>query len=74
MQLMPPKILAFSAHQSQIKSMARDFGGNRKVALILSMWRGDRADSSAPSMRNLGDYMDEGLQSEVGDEQSCSKL
>ena len=74
MQLMPPQILAFSAHRSQIKSMERAFGGNRKVALILSMWRGDKADSSPASMRNLRDYIDEDSQAEVGDDQSCSKV
>jgi len=34
------KILAFSAHQSGIKNMETEFGGNRKVALILSWQRG----------------------------------
>ena len=37
--LLLAKILAFSAHQSQMKKY-RGFGGNRKVALVLSRWRG----------------------------------
>ena len=32
-----------TAHQSQMKNMETEFGGNRKVALILSWWRGARS-------------------------------
>ena len=41
--LLLAKILAFSAHQSQIKIMETEFGGNRKVALILSWWSGEHS-------------------------------
>ena len=37
--LLSTKILAFSAHQSQVKNMETEFEGNRKVALILSQQR-----------------------------------
>lgn len=35
--LLLAKILAFSAHQSQMKNLETEFGGNAKVALILSL-------------------------------------
>ena len=35
------KIVAFSAHQSRIKNTETEFGGSRKVALILS-WQWGR--------------------------------
>ena len=41
--LLLTKILAFSAHQSQIKNMETEFEGNRKVALILSQQKGEHS-------------------------------
>ena len=38
--LLLAKILAFFAHQSQKKNTETEFRGNRKVALLLSWWRG----------------------------------
>ena len=35
--LLLAKILAFSAHQSQMKNMETEFGGNAKTALVLSL-------------------------------------
>ena len=39
--LLLAKISAFSAHQSQMKKYG-EFGGNRKVAVVLSRWRGEQ--------------------------------
>ena len=41
--LLLDKILAFSAHQSQIKNKGIEFGGNRKVTYILSWQRGEHS-------------------------------
>ena len=41
--LLLTKVLAFSAHQSQIKKMETEFEGNRKVALILSQQKGEHS-------------------------------
>ena len=38
--LLLARILAFSAHPSQKKNTETEFRGNRKVALLLSWWRG----------------------------------
>ena len=40
--MLPSKILAFFAHWSQMKNTETEFRGNRKVAFILSQWRGEQ--------------------------------
>ena len=50
MQLMPPQILAFSAHRKQVKITETEFGGNRKVALVLSWWRGEPSRLMPPEL------------------------
>ena len=37
------KTLAYSAHRSQEKNTETETGGNRKVAFILSRWRGEHS-------------------------------
>ena len=58
--MLPAKILAFSAHWSQMKNMETELGGNRKVAFILSQRRWEHCRLMheelcllTPSMRNL---------------------
>ena len=58
--------------------METEFGGNRKVALILSWQRGEHSrlmpQELCPSSRgSLGDYIDEGSKFWVGDEEQMCK-
>ena len=62
MQLMPPQILAFSAHRKQVKITETEFGGNRKVALILIRQRAEHSslmpqELCPHSMRSPGAYI-----------------
>ena len=71
-KLLLAKILTFSANRSQIKNTETEFGGNRKVALILSWWREEHSrlmpQALCPlSMRSLGACGS--LQSGVSDEE-----
>ena len=68
--LLPAEILAFSAYWSWMKNMETEFGGNRKVAFILSWRRGEHSrltpEELCPhphprSTRSLGAYVKQGL-------------
>ena len=68
--LLVAKILALS----EIRDMEAEFGGNRKVALILSWQRGEQGrlmlqELFPASMSSLGASMRKGSKSGVGDEE-----
>lgn len=70
--LLPAKILAFSAYQSRMKNT--EFGGNRKVAFILSQQRGEHSklmpqELCPCSMKSLVAYIRQGIEVGVGDEE-----
>ena len=70
--LLPAKILAFSAYQSQMKNT--EFGGNRKVAFILSQRRGEHSklmpqELCSCSMKSLGVYIRQGIEVRVSDKE-----
>ena len=57
-----------------MKNTETEFGGNRKVAFILSQRRGEHSslmpqELCPPSLRSLGAYIRKGSRSGVGDEE-----
>ena len=65
-KLLEAKILAFSGHRSQMKNMGTEFGGTRKMAFILTQWRGEHSrlmlqELCSLPMSSLGAYTRQGL-------------
>ena len=63
-----------TAHQSQMKNMETEFGGDRKVAFILSWQRGEYSRLMPQELCSLheesrGLYVGKGSQSGVSDEE-----